>query len=71
MLPPDRRTLWRPKDTASGNYTVSATIDQLGKPAHPEAYGIFIGGSDLSGPNQSYLYFLVRGTGEMFAKTRR
>jgi hypothetical protein len=62
--------LWNPKDVASGNYTVSATIEQLAKPAHPEAYGIFIGGSDLSGPNQSYLYFLVRGTGEMFAKTR-
>jgi hypothetical protein len=62
--------LWRPNDMASGNYTVSATINQLAKPAHPEAYGIFIGGSDLSGPNQSYLYFLVRGTGEMFAKTR-
>ena len=62
--------LWRAKDTASGNYTVTATINQLAKPPHPEAYGIFIGGSDLAGPNQAYLYFLVRGTGEMFAKTR-
>ena len=63
--------LWNPKNVASGNYTVSATFDQLAKPMHPESYGIFIGGSDLSGPNQSYLYFLVRGSGEIFAQTRK
>jgi hypothetical protein len=63
--------LWKPEDTASGNYTVSATIDQLAMPKHPEAFGIFVGGSDLSGPAQSYLYFLVRGTGEVFAQTRK
>jgi hypothetical protein len=63
--------LWKPADTASGNYTVSATIDQLATPKHPEAFGIFVGGSDLSGPTQSYLYFLVRGTGEIFAQSRK
>lgn len=63
--------LWKAADTASGNYTVSATIDQLAKPKHPEAFGIFVGGSDLSGPTQSYLYFLVRGTGEILAKSRK
>jgi hypothetical protein len=63
--------LWNPKNVASGNYTVSATFNQLAKPTHPEGYGIFIGGSDLSGPNQSYLYFLVRGSGEIFAQTRK
>jgi len=62
--------LWNPKDAATGSYTVTATIDQLAKPAHPEGYGLFVGGSDLSGPNQAYTYFLVRGTGEMFAKVR-
>jgi hypothetical protein len=62
--------LWRPGDKASGNYTVSATLDQLAKPMHPESYGIFIGGSDLGGPKQSYLYFLVKGTGELFVQSR-
>lgn len=62
--------LYRAADTASGFYTVTATIDQLAAPAHPEAYGIFIGGKNLDGPDQTYLYFLVRGTGEMFAKVR-
>ncbi|HWL38750.1 MAG TPA: hypothetical protein VNO75_00805 [Gemmatimonadaceae bacterium] len=62
--------LYRPADTASGAYTVSTTIDQLAAPAHPEAYGVFVGGTGLDGANQRYLYFLVRGTGEMLAKVR-
>ncbi len=63
--------LWNPKNKATGNYTVSATFDQLETPKHPESYGLFIGGRDLEGPNQSYLYFLVRGSGEAFAQTRK
>jgi hypothetical protein len=62
--------LYRPTDSASGSYTVSTTIDQLAAPAHPEAYGVFVGGRDLNGARQRYLYFLVRGTGEMMAKVR-
>lgn len=62
--------LYSPRDTASGSYTVTATIDQLSAPKHPEAYGIFVGGQNLNTDAQSYLYFLVRGTGEMFAKVR-
>lgn len=62
--------LWKPDAKASGKYTVSATIDQLAKPVHLESFGIFVGGSDLSGPNQSYLYFLVRGSGELFVQSR-
>lgn len=62
--------LYRPTDSASGSYTVSTTIDQLAAPAHPEAYGVFVGGRNLDGPDQRYLYFLVRGTGEMMAKVR-
>ncbi|MEX2111450.1 MAG: hypothetical protein WD802_12660 [Gemmatimonadaceae bacterium] len=62
--------LYRPGDTASGSYTVTTTIDQLAAPAHPEAYGVFVGGSGLDGAGQRYLYFLVRGTGELMAKVR-
>ncbi len=63
--------LWNPRNVATGNYTVTATFDQLAIPKHPESFGIFIGGSDLAGPNQAYLYFLVRGAGEAFAQTRK
>jgi|SRR5687767_3646973 len=62
--------LYKSSDSASGAYTVSSTIDQLAAPAHPEAYGIFVGGRNLDGPNQQYLYFLARGTGEMMARVR-
>ncbi len=62
--------LYNPADVATGSYTVSATFEQLGKPAHPEAYGLFVGGQNLDQPSQNYLYFLVRGNGQMLAKTR-
>ena len=62
--------LYRPGDSASGAYTVTATIDQLAAPAHPEAYGVFVGGKNLDGPGQQYLYFLARGTGEFMARVR-
>lgn len=62
--------LYSPTHTASGSYTASATFEQLERPRHPEAFGIIIGGRDLDGPNQTYTYFLVRGTGEVFAQRR-
>jgi len=62
--------LYAGKDTAKGTYSVSATIEQLEKPVHPEAYGIFIGGRDLDTPTQTYTYFLVRGSGELMVKVR-
>jgi len=62
--------LYRPGDSASGAYTVTTTIDQLSAPAHPEAYGVFVGGSNLDGAGQQYLYFLARGTGEIMARVR-
>jgi hypothetical protein len=62
--------LWSPEHSASGAYSVSARFEQLERPRHPEAYGVFIGGRDLDGANQAYTYFLVRGTGEAFAQRR-
>ncbi|HVF41315.1 MAG TPA: hypothetical protein VM939_15530 [Gemmatimonadaceae bacterium] len=56
--------------TARGNYTASATIEQLETPQHPEAFGLFIGGRDLDQPTQTYTYFLVRGNGEVLVKVR-
>lgn len=59
------------KDTASGIYGAASTIDQLEKPRHPEAYGVFIGGTNLTDPaRQKYGYFEVRGTGEYLVKVR-
>jgi len=61
---------WNPANTASGNYTVSASFSQTKAAAHPEAYGIFLGGRDLESSNQSYLYFLVRQDGKYLINHR-
>ena len=63
--------LYNPTQTRSGDYKVAYTFTQTKAPAHPEAYGLVIGGSDLAGANQSYSYFLVRGGGEYFLATRK
>ena len=59
------------KDSAKGQYQISTTIDQLEKPKHPEAYGVFLGGSNLTDPAKvKYGYFVVRGDGKYLIKTR-
>jgi hypothetical protein len=63
--------LYSPREVGSGEYQVSATVEQLEKPTHPEAFGIFFGGSHLDDPAQmKYGYFLVRGGGEYLIKVR-
>lgn len=58
-------------DTATGKYTASATFEQVEAPAHPEAFGIFIGGSALNDPaTRKYTYFIVRGDGKYSVKAR-
>lgn len=61
---------WNPKNTASGNYTVTASFTQTKAPTHPEAYGLILGGNDLTSANQSYYYFLVRGDGKYLINHR-
>ena len=62
--------MYAAKDSATGTYTVSTTIQQMAAPAHPEAFGLFIGGQNLDQPSQKYTYFVVRGTGEYLVKVR-
>jgi hypothetical protein len=64
---------WNPANTAKmegKGYTVKATFAQTKASAHPEAYGLIVGGSDLAGPNQNYLYFVVRQDGKYLIKHR-
>lgn len=61
---------WNPKDVARGSYTVSASFTQTKAPMHPEAYGLFIGGSNLSDSTQSYVYFETRGDGKYLINHR-
>jgi hypothetical protein len=50
---------WNTKDVATGQYTVSAIFEQKKSMMH-EAYGIFVGGQNLSDPTQNYLYFVIK-----------
>ena len=55
----------------SGDYSVSASFTEIGAPPnHREAFGLFIGGSDLQGESQAYTYFLVRADGRYLIKQR-
>lgn len=58
------------KDAFTGPFTLSASFRQTKAPTHPEAYGLFIGGSKLETPEQQYMYFLVRGDGKYFVAHR-
>ena len=61
---------WNTVNTATGNYTVTATFNQTKASAHPEGYGLFIAGTDLSAPSESYMYFLVRQDGKFLINHR-
>lgn len=56
--------------SASDEYIVKGHFTQMKPTAHPEAYGLFIGGSNLQKENQGYLYFLVRQDGKYLIKRR-
>jgi hypothetical protein len=64
---------WQPKDEQKDNYTVSANFRQttknIGHGDLGEAYGLFVGGRDLSDAmKQTYLYFEVRQGGQFLVK---
>ena len=61
---------WNPKDVAKGTYTVSASFTQTKAPSHPEAYGLFVGGTNLNDSTQSYVYFETRGDGKYLINHR-
>jgi hypothetical protein len=62
---------WSPKNTASANYTVSATFTEpkyMNLNTHPHPYGIFIAGNDLGTPDASYLYCATYGDGRFIVR---
>jgi hypothetical protein len=61
---------YKPADKASGAYEARATFTQMEPAAHPEAYGLIIGGADLEGAAQKYTYFLIRQDGKYLIKRR-
>jgi hypothetical protein len=61
---------YKPSDKGTGAYEARATFTQMEPAAHPEAYGLIIGGADLEGTAQKYTYFLIRQDGKYLIKRR-
>ena len=61
---------WQPSSMTKGSYTISASFTQAEPSNHPNAYGLFFGGSDLAGANQQYSYFVIRQNGQFLIKKR-
>jgi hypothetical protein len=63
--------LYRQADAANGPFHTLATFHQMTKLQHPEGYGLFFGGQELTGKGQKYTYFLVRDDGSYLIKRRK
>ena len=62
---------WNPANTASGNYTVSATFNEakyMNLNSHPHPYGIFIAGHELGTDEPSELYCAAYGDGRFIVR---
>lgn len=70
IRPGPRAVYWRDGDSVSRPFTVGATFELVTVPENPESFGLFVGGRDLTGPGQDYLYFLVRHDGRYLLKHR-
>jgi len=62
--------VWDESNTASGAYTLSATLTLQEPSSHNNYYGLFFGGNALDGDSQNYLYFLIGQNGSYIVKHR-
>jgi hypothetical protein len=67
---PQAAVYWNPASTVTGNYTLKGTFTLMKPSGHTNYYGLVFGGSDLGGPEQSYLYFMVGQDGTWMIKQR-
>ncbi|SPE33355.1 conserved exported hypothetical protein [Candidatus Sulfopaludibacter sp. SbA6] len=67
---PQAAVYWNPSNTATGTYTVKGTFTLMKPSGHTNYYGLVFGGSNLDGPQQKYLYFVVAQDGTWLIKSR-
>ncbi len=67
---PVAAVFWNPANTVTGNYRLTATFTQLKPSGHTNYYGLVFGGSDLDGPAQRYIYFMIAQDGTWLVKRR-
>jgi len=67
---PQAAVYWNPANTVAGAYSLKGTFTLMKPSGHTNYYGLVFGGSDLEGPKQAYLYFLVAQDGTWLVKRR-
>jgi hypothetical protein len=67
---PQAAVYWNPANTTKGTYTLKGTFKLLKPSGHVNYYGLVFGGSDLEGPTQKYIYFMVAQNGTWLIKVR-
>jgi hypothetical protein len=63
-------TFWRPAETATGTYRVTASFTLMRPSGHVNYYGLIFGGRNLEGPEQQYGYFLIAQNGTFLVRQR-
>ncbi len=61
---------WSPGHTASGDFRAEMEVFLFDPQGRREAFGLFVGGSDLQADDQEYTYFLLRDGGQFIIKRR-
>jgi hypothetical protein len=67
---PQAAVYWNPANNATGNYTLKGNFTLVKPSDHTNYYGLVFGGSNLDGPQQTYIYFLVAQDGSFIIKQR-
>ena len=67
---PQAAVYWNPANTSKGNYSLKGTFTLVKPSGHTNYYGLIFGGSDLEGPAQKYVYFMVAQDGTWLIKQR-
>ena len=67
---PQAAVYWNPANTVAGTYTLKGTFTLMKPSGHTNYYGLVFGGSDLEGPQQKYLYFVIAQNGTWLIKRR-
>ena len=62
--------LYKADTKGTGPFHTLATFTQTKPSQHAEGYGLLVGGRDLEGAGQNYIYFLVRQDGTYLIKRR-
>ena len=65
-----RAIFYHPASRADGSFKARAAIHLFPPGGRNEGFGLFLGGSNLGGDDQEYLYFLIRRSGEFLVKRR-